>query len=480
MKHLNYSKLLPLASLALLLLVTGCKKNISDPESPSQKNNTEVNSGGDKRFDLLGAGYNISGKYANVESAQNQVLDVEKIFSNNILNIKKNDGAQTYFTSNFGENAVDYSLKLSQSITAGLGDIKVFGGELSTSYNSTDSFYSKYAYASISMMITQRHLRIDVSRDELMRNYLTDKFKSDLNSLSNADLIARYGTHVLADITLGARFDLNYRAETNSTKRTEAVKSGAVVKGLFGVFGMTANFEEDKSLATSNFNQTLSYRTQGGDGSKGAIGEISLDASSNTKINIGTWQSGCTLDNATLIQIEKNGAIPLWELIEDPAKSSAVQSYILQYLRDKQISLTYEKINVYEYFSAQGKDHFFATDRSLDGNSYWSFSGAKFKALNAPAPGAVPAYSYYSEQARDHVILIDKTPALQNPSYWNVGGAIAFYVFPTQQPGTIPVYAFYHTADRSHILAADAGLINYLNTTSGWRRDGILFYAYPN
>ncbi|QNK61164.1 hypothetical protein H7F33_11320 [Pedobacter sp. PAMC26386] len=388
-------------------------------------------------------------------------------------------GTNTFFTSHFGENAEDYSSKLSQSYNASLSGLKLFSGEVSGSFANTNSYSSKYAYAGVSMLITQRHLRVFLTPAELRAAYLTDKFKSDVNALSIAELVGRYGTHVLSDITLGARFDLNYRAQTNSAKRTEAVKAGATVKGLFGIFGISANIDKDESLATSNFDQTVSYQTVGGDATKGLIGEISLDNTNIPKLSIGTWQGGCSINNATLVQIGENGLIPLWELIEDPAKSSAVQSYIRQYLIDRQISLTYEKIDVYEYFSLQGTDHFFTTDRSLDGNSYWSFSGAKFKALNSPAPGAVPAYSYYSSYGTDHVILLDRTPALQNPSYWNVGGSIAFYVYTTQQAGTIPVYAYYHDYDRSHILAADADLINYLNNNSGWRNDGVLFYAYP-
>ncbi|QNK61166.1 hypothetical protein H7F33_11335 [Pedobacter sp. PAMC26386] len=92
MKHLNFSKSMPLASLALLLFVTGCKKNITNPENPSEKNKTEVNSGGDGIFDVLGYGYNVTGKFASLSSTQAQVLDMDKIKANNPQNIGKDDG----------------------------------------------------------------------------------------------------------------------------------------------------------------------------------------------------------------------------------------------------------------------------------------------------------------------------------------------------------------------------------------------------
>ncbi|MBB5619276.1 hypothetical protein HDE69_000312 [Pedobacter cryoconitis] len=343
MKHLNYFKTLPLASLALLLFVTGCKKNISNPESTSQKNGTEVTSAGDKVFDLLGFGYDVTGKFASISSAQSQVIDVNKAFGDNNQNVGSNLGTQTYFDYHFGEDAIDYSSELTQSYKTSLGGflgkLKLFNAELTGSGSKNEAFSSKYSYGDISMLITQKYLRLNLTPTEIRANYLTDKFKSDVNNLSSAELVARYGTHVLSDITLGAKLVLNYRAQNNSSDRKEAVKAGAVVNGLFGVFGMTGNITKNESLATANFDQTLSYRTVGGDASKGLLGEINLDKSV-TKLNVGVWQSGCTLDNAALIIIGDNGLIPLWDLIEDSAKKSAVQNYIFQYLSDRQVSLS--------------------------------------------------------------------------------------------------------------------------------------------
>lgn len=328
-------------------LFSNCKKSeIAEEKGLTNKHNGLAYAG-DKVYDVLGYGYDVTGRVANSESSRLQILDVNKYVSENPGLYLPNDHVQEYFEYSYGENVSSYSNKLTQKYKATLDlgllkNIRLFKAEISASFARKDSSSSKYVYASIRKMIKQKSMRIFYSSENLINNYLTDQFKSDLLTLSAATLIERYGTHVLTDIELGARLDMNYEAQTNNTKREDAATAGVNITA-WKVFNVTGDVATNNVDASSNFNQTLYYNTVGGDGTKGLIGELTLDNSS-PKINIGNWQSSCNRDNAALIKIGNDGLIPIEDLISDPAKKAEVKNYLIQYYLDHQIKMIDEDV----------------------------------------------------------------------------------------------------------------------------------------
>lgn len=60
---------------------------------------------------------------------------------------------------------------------------------------------------------------------KLLADYATNAFKTDVAEMTAEELIELYGTHVLANISMGGRYDLNYlytRTETSSSTDIEA------------------------------------------------------------------------------------------------------------------------------------------------------------------------------------------------------------------------------------------------------------------
>lgn len=78
-----------------------------------------------------------------------------------------------------------------------------------TSYPNLDYYYS--GYSSVSAIYLARF----IYSSRYMNKYLTEAFKSDLQSLSADQIIIKYGTHLLTEVYVGMRIDYLYRANSS-------------------------------------------------------------------------------------------------------------------------------------------------------------------------------------------------------------------------------------------------------------------------
>ncbi|WP_299286402.1 MAC/perforin domain-containing protein [uncultured Mucilaginibacter sp.] len=460
MKKSTQKSLLSKLVILVTICVTSCQKEITNlPKSKvaiktndTIKDKIKIFSAGDKYLDLLGYGYDITGEYANISSSRYKVIDVENLAKDEPARVNTQIGTSEYPEFHSGGNSETYSSDLSLQYTESYG-YKLFKGTFNASFNEKTSSSSKYAYASFSSITKQKAISFNATKELIKSKYLSQTFKSDVNTMSPQQLVSTYGTHVLSNIILGAKLDVFYRTQTNNSNRTEAVKAGIGLNGLYGLFNMTGNLDYTASSANSNFDQYLSYRTVGGDGTKGLIGNFVFDTEApKVPITIADWKSSCTLDNATLIQIGTDGLIPLYDLIEDPGKSAAVKDYITQYLNANQVR-TLGDVPVYCYNNQyHGGDHYFTTENQPSlVNGWFLNAGISFYAFSQPGPDKVPIYVYYSQGSSDHYWSMDNQPTVGNGYFQNSG--IIFYAYSTPGPGRVPVYMYYSQNYYDHYLS---------------------------
>ncbi len=448
---------------------SSCKKSDFAEEEILKNNHGNIAYSGDKKYDVLGYGYDVTDLFAEKESTRFQVIDIEKFVAQDGSYLPKL-GVVDYYDYTFGENGSNYSKKLSQKYSASPDVFGLFKGELNLSFAGKDSSSSKYIYASARKIIEQKSMQIFSTTDNIRENYLTDKFKSDVTNLSAQQLIAKYGTHVLTNITLGARFDFNYQSQTNSSKREEASKAGLKYNGLLSIVNVTADIEVNKVEANSNFNQTVHYRSIGGDGTKGLIGDISLD-NSPQKLTVAAWQSSCNIDNAVLIKIGKDGLIPIEDLINDPAKKAEVKNYLAQYYLANEYKSTPDPI--YVYWSNKYTDHYYDKSNSpTAGAGYWVNEGVAFNAYSSQIPGSVPVYQYMSEKYSDHYYSLNNGPTAGDGSWINE--RVAFYAYSSPGAGRVAVYAYMNNNIGDHYYS----LSNSPTAGDGnWKNEGVAFYT---
>ncbi|MGN8068006.1 MAC/perforin domain-containing protein [Mucilaginibacter sp. 22184] len=358
--------------LGSVLLVAGCKKDmVKTPGTDTGNPKLKTQSAGDNKYDLLGFGYDATGEYASSNSATYQVIDIDKLVQNEPGRYVPDVNVTQYAEYAAGGNASDYLHSLTSNTTATLSPLGLssfWGATLTVNFHETSKISSKYSYASASVIIKQKRLKFNAPIDLIKSTYLTSIFKSDVSAMSAQQLVTKYGTHVLTDIVLGAKLNVFYRSQSSSSNRGLSVKAGLDVHGLFHTFGIKSDVTYADSSVNSNYDQTMYYSTVGGDGTKGVFGQLSLDNTA-PKVDITAWQSSCTRDNAAFIQISNvaGAAIPLQDLIDDPAKKQAVADYIAQYITGKQITLA-------DVLATIGSKQFYNVFLRMDGSKFVSNS----------------------------------------------------------------------------------------------------------
>lgn len=415
-------------------------------------------------MDLLGYGYNVTKEFANPNSATYPIIDVQRLRKE--ANRVDVSGAETSDPKwIYGENAQDWSSKVTKSVKLDLGtsaspgtttntntdtEKNLFGGTISSSYTETNKFSSKFMYASYTSFTIKKRVKF-MPIISILKNYLTPIFISDVQNFGPNEIVRLYGTHVLCDIKLGGKLEVIYQGETQKTDRITESKN-SISAGVEKVFKFTASYDFDRTSINSNNNQRLHYRTIGGNASLSLLSTISLNSTTPT-IDISTWQNGITTMNATLVDIPEDGLIPIYELIDDPIKKAALKAYTEQYMIDNQVYTVNEVSDIYRYRINPGFVQLNIQASFGLSNVYYPINtqyenftnmGVAFKAFNhniksLESAGLVPIYKYYNPTKKLHVFK----PLDDHPDW--IREDIAFYAFNKQAPGTIPIYQYEET-----------------------------------
>ncbi|WP_143307493.1 MAC/perforin domain-containing protein [Chitinophaga vietnamensis] len=467
-----------------------CQKNSTDNPYPQKEKKAKTESAGDGKYDVFGYGYDVTGEFGNATSAGFQIIDIEKLKRDHPDLIQEEYPRSQEYLEEYGADANDYSKKVSTKVEATTG-FAIFKSTITASFNSSDAFESKYIYGSYNLTIRQKRLRTNATNDILIQ-YLTDNFKSAIQGLTPQQFVQQYGTHVLVDIYTGAKLDLMFQSETQNQDHAYAARAG-IKAGVKNFFGIDINNDVDINIAQKNFSKKLAYRTRGGDPSKALIGMIDMDQNSPTKIDISSWQSSSTPQNAVFVDIGKYGLIPIYELITDANRKAQLEAYIKQYIKDNEVKVHYPIVPIYEYKNDGHPGNYYYTTQStptLQGPDYkFSLIRNAFNAYSAPAPGTVPIYVYYYSGSIDFYYTTDVGPVITGPGYRYEKQGIAFYVpNDPNAPGAIPIYSYwidgnYAPLGHGHKLATKS-----IPTQEGiggpfsrWKitNEGIRFYAFP-
>jgi hypothetical protein len=324
---------LAIFTLLLMLMGVSCKKEqtLKQPEKPVR---TMPRSAGDGKNDLLGYGFDVAGEYANSSASRFAVLDINAFQRDYPTRVEWDLSKKQVGRLVSGENATSYLSKLGLKLDGTFG-FGVFKSTIKASYSSSDAFSSKYVYSSFDLLIQQRRGKLGGGMT-LLKQYLHPAFLFDVQYESPEYIVSSYGTHVLTDITLGAKLQVMYRSETTNSQREKASEIGvdASVNKVFSV-SVGLNYSYTEQEAKANFSQSLHYKTIGGDPAKSLIGEVAVGNQVPT-VNIAGWQASSTVANAEMIDFNTETMIPIYEFIDDPVKKQAVIDYLRIYLRNNQ------------------------------------------------------------------------------------------------------------------------------------------------
>ncbi|MEO3404953.1 MAC/perforin domain-containing protein [Mucilaginibacter sp. CAU 1740] len=477
----------------------------SKTTTPAKTGTVKTRAVADGAWDLLGYGLDVTGDLLNPSSVSDAPIFDMKRFDTDYHSRtdvgNTGSGVDRYY---YGSTAADYSRELSnsRSFDANAGNAaKIEGAQkdgpkflfsASFSKSSSDdnktSFSSAYSYASYEAIHAVKRIRL--TRDAtipLLMNYLTPEFINNVATQSAEQLVARYGTHVMLDITIGGSFRLDYNGanynQTDYAKKTSETKIGLGISVL-KVIGVNLNSDKTSTEITqATVNNTTRHYTAtyyGGTNSGQSI-SIDKDGNASTNSNIAGWEASVTDKNSALIDV--GWAVYLDNFIADPVKKAQVRAVIEKHISDRQITVAPQQ--VYDFYTNTKGRHAY----NLDPNMYvkyindgWHPNSLPFKAFSTPFNNAVPIYQMYNGQLNDRILWPNPNPGWAG---YNQDG-ILFYAYTTNVAGTVPIYSFRHT---------EIGLVKFKPTVvaqdhyyspnstpfdSNWVSDGVAFYAFPN
>src|SRR4051812_28791966 len=216
--------------ISLIGILTSCNKQIEesnlqpgdhtdDSITVTNINSTSPAASQAGTYSLLGYGYDVTGEYADTSATRHEVVDIAKLSNEQparVVTLSIREAGPTVITA---ENAASYSRKLSSGVAATEGS-KLFKGAILSYFPGTTLVLSNYIYGSYYYQI--RNKRYSMNLPEDIKDYLTQAFQSDIKSKSAADIVKKYGTHILGDIIVGSKLVVLYQAETVNNDREKA------------------------------------------------------------------------------------------------------------------------------------------------------------------------------------------------------------------------------------------------------------------
>lgn len=321
----------------VMLILSGCAdEDIIERNSPSFPQSVNTRSAGDGVYDILGYGYDITGPYLETKSSRAIVFDTNKLLEKGLITPYKLEESRFRYSS--GKDVIDFTTNMSSSLQMSTpGILKVIGGaSLNIAFGGNSHYNSDYSFAYCTQQYIDSRYRISEADINVLKTCLTKQFIERLSTYTPEQIVEEYGTHVLKDIYLGAKFEVYYMAKSTSSSKKESINAG-LGASLFSLFKMDGKFQYDESLAITNKEQSLYYFTIGGDPAVGVQG--SLNPENSPSIDIGKWMASVKSSTPKFIDVDNNSQsfIPIYELVTDPTKKQTLKAYIDNYIKSKEV-----------------------------------------------------------------------------------------------------------------------------------------------
>lgn len=328
---------------------------VNENDNPSSTDNEEddlLDMGDpDKNYrGILGYGYNVVAKgYFNEDdlSSGGKILDTDKLSKKGYI-YRKSRVVQNSITT-AGNSMKSYQQDESQNISGSFsyGLFSKIKLDFSlTSYTDSSSI-SKNVYIKDKIRVIKEREYIDSSDLEIkdLINYTKSKFRKALNKDVSSqspeeqkkyyyNLFEQYGTHVLLDILLGGRIDMNYVYNNTQSKSISSIKTdvGIVFKSFKTKVSGELSETEKKIVEEFTENTTLISNRYGGT-VEGGIHSISDMAAV-----FNDWTKSFT-DRSTYEFIDigdgfSTALLGIWELADTEEITDTVYDMYCLYLQE--------------------------------------------------------------------------------------------------------------------------------------------------
>jgi hypothetical protein len=286
--------------------------------------------GNEPGFEVLGAGYDVLGNYADPVDVMAEVLDSTSMLRDGLVELRPYERA-TFFTA-WGTTTQQYAQSLNHS-TQLSGGYSFFSASVGVNFSETRTTDSSYSFATVQSLIKKTGLRVklDVTAEQL-RAYLTERASSNLNDASVAPetLFETYGTHVVKGLIVGGRLD--YSVSADMSRVGEASEVGVYAEASFksGYASADLNTSTTVQKNLTVFNETVDKRLE----VYGGQSEYGQDIVNDNQYR--AWIESVN-DNPTFCDFEERGLLPIWELASDASRRAAIEAAFEAWAEDHEL-----------------------------------------------------------------------------------------------------------------------------------------------
>ena len=418
---------------------------------------------------ILGAGYDVTADYLSPEAIKAPIIDLEKLENSDEDNIYRMRANASEPRDYAGENATAFLTDMTNSLI--LGDVNSRNAlsigtilkhkEFESDYNHS----SQYSFASSEQLFTAErwYFSFFYNSEKYKYRYLTQEFENDVASLAAEDIINKYGTHLLVDVGIGARFRGLFRTTvptaTSAASCARITLLSALTKigqqGLFTGSG-AGGWEEDVAQSIGG---QLILEFYGGN--------TSLLTSQPITDGFNAWWKSFNEENYTLTKIIQNKVLPIYELIADATKREQVKDAIEKYISNQKLS----SVSTTPLLQAwNGKNHTYDTSYSdIAMHSNKKYEGAVCSIYKQQRTHTVPLYLYSNGQKQRLSV-----ESLQADAGWQLEKELG-YVYTSPVDGAIPLY---EAANENDYCYTTEDKQEY-GIEGSWKKTGIVCYTMP-
>lgn len=269
----------------------------------------------------LGYGYDvINDGYMDKDAIQmsSPIMDMEKIKDAKLKLVKENRSKVTEYEASTME---EFSMKYSAGFNIYGNVSRFFSGGLKMDFNgSTNSKSYWHFYKSIYDVRTfNLYLTNELSE---IKEMLSASFLKDLETLEPLKLFDKYGTHLIREVVMGGRMEINatYSSETAKDSTSVAGAVNAHIKFLKSSINIEGTGSYENELKNHNITQTTLINQFGG---KLVDTHDPASLSKNYKEWVDSFEE---LENSALSGIVGgNSLIGLWELLSNTNQKRKTQ-----------------------------------------------------------------------------------------------------------------------------------------------------------
>lgn len=323
------------------LLLNACSEESAITDNVNNEDNTPaLRYGGDGKFDLLGHGCDVTNSFliGKARVVDNDKLSQEMPF---VINPDKSQLKSEKIIS--GSTAENYLRTITKTKSASLGAFALAKAEVTNTFTSTSTYSTNFSFANIEKYIQKASYTYVFDAGFFRDNgYLSPEFQYAVTKFTPDQIIKTFGTHVYGNVKLGGKISVMYKADI-STASIEKIKSteagaSAAFKKLFNV-DVKYSSTERESAEKETKESALYISTIGGDASIPITNQVISDWKAITTMSTAEWERSVTNGiNCSLIDIDANSLIPIWEFLAPGEARNALKAAVDKYISDNKFT----------------------------------------------------------------------------------------------------------------------------------------------